>query len=56
MMNQGHLSQNLFSFWINTDPYAKIRGEVVFGGFDRNHFKGDHTYVPVTKKGYWQVC
>jgi hypothetical protein len=27
----------------------------VFGGMDPNHYKGNHTYVPVTQKGYWQV-
>ncbi|KAK1371682.1 hypothetical protein POM88_037774 [Heracleum sosnowskyi] len=29
-------------------------GEIVFGGVDPNHYKGKHTYVPVTHKGYWQ--
>ncbi|KAK3188700.1 hypothetical protein Dsin_028261 [Dipteronia sinensis] len=55
MEQQGHLSQKLFSFWLNRDPYAKVGGEVVFGGFDWRHFNGDHIYVPVTKKGYWQI-
>ena len=31
-------------------------GELVFGGVDPNHFKGKYTYVPVTQKGYWQIC
>ncbi|KAK9139039.1 hypothetical protein Scep_008720 [Stephania cephalantha] len=30
-------------------------GELVFGGVDPKHFKGEHTYVPVTRKGYWQL-
>ncbi|MCI29451.1 aspartic proteinase-like, partial [Trifolium medium] len=30
-------------------------GELVFGGVDPKHFKGKHTYVPVTEKGYWQI-
>jgi phytepsin len=29
-------------------------GELVLGGVDPDHFKGDHTYTPVTRKGYWQ--
>lgn len=55
MIQQGHVSQQLFSFWFNRDPDSKVGGEIVFGGFDWKHFRGDHTYVPITKKGYWQV-
>ncbi|XP_044498716.1 aspartic proteinase A2-like isoform X2 [Mangifera indica] len=55
MIQQGHVSQQLFSFWFNRDPDSKVGGEIVFGGFDWKHFRGDHTYVPITKKGYWQI-
>ncbi|XP_042991015.1 cyprosin-like isoform X2 [Carya illinoinensis] len=54
MVQQGHVKEEVFSFWLNQDPDAKEGGELVFGGVDPKHFKGDHTYVPVTKKGYWQ--
>ncbi|KAH1190316.1 Aspartic proteinase [Glycine max] len=50
------VKQNLvFSFWLNGDPKVKNGGELVFGGVDPKHFKGEHIYVPVTKKGYWQI-
>ena len=55
MVKQGLVNEEVFSFWLNRDPDAKVGGEIVFGGVDTQHFKGEHTYVPVTKKGYWQV-
>jgi len=55
MVNQGLVNEAVFSFWLNRDPDAKVGGEIVFGGVDPQHFRGNHSYVPVTKKGYWQV-
>lgn len=55
MVQQGLVSEEVFSFWLNRDPETSEGGELVFGGVDSNHFKGKHTYVPVTQKGYWQV-
>ncbi|XP_074311743.1 phytepsin-like isoform X2 [Silene latifolia] len=54
MVEQGLVSEEVFSFWISRDPEAEIGGEIVFGGVDSKHFKGKHTYVPITTKGYWQ--
>ncbi|TKY52352.1 Aspartic proteinase [Spatholobus suberectus] len=55
MVQQNLVSEQVFSFWLNGDPKGKKGGELVFGGVDPKHFKGTHTYVPVTKKGYWQI-
>nr|KYP71680.1 Aspartic proteinase oryzasin-1 [Cajanus cajan] len=55
MVQQNLIGEKVFSFWLNGDPNAKKGGEIVFGGVDRKHFKGNHTYVPVTEKGYWQI-
>ena len=55
MVQQDLVDDEVFSFWLNRNPEAKEGGELVFGGVDPKHFKGKHTYVPVTKKGYWQV-
>ncbi|KAK9288492.1 hypothetical protein L1049_016951 [Liquidambar formosana] len=55
MVLQGLVSQQIFSFWLNRDPESRVGGEIVFGGLDWRHFRGDHTYVPVTKQGYWQI-
>ncbi|XP_030956954.1 aspartic proteinase-like isoform X1 [Quercus lobata] len=54
MLRQNLVDDDVFSFWFNRDPNAKEGGEIVFGGVDPKHYKGKHTYVPVTKKGYWQ--
>ena len=55
MVKQGLIKEPLFSFWLNRNAEEEEGGEIVFGGVDPNHYKGKHTYVPVTQKGYWQV-
>ncbi|KAI3755598.1 hypothetical protein L1987_55402 [Smallanthus sonchifolius] len=54
LVNQGLVQEPVFSFWFNRHVDEEEGGELVFGGVDPNHFKGKHTYVPVTQKGYWQ--
>ncbi|KAK3040449.1 hypothetical protein RJ639_028698 [Escallonia herrerae] len=54
MVNQGLVKQPVFSFWFNRNAEEEEGGEIVFGGVDPNHYNGEHTYVPVTQKGYWQ--
>ncbi|CAK7348993.1 unnamed protein product [Dovyalis caffra] len=54
MVNQGLVKEQVFSFWLNRNVEGEEGGEIVFGGVDPNHYKGKHTYVPVTQKGYWQ--
>ncbi|CBI26025.3 hypothetical protein VitviT2T_006287 [Vitis vinifera] len=55
MVQQSLVSMEIVSFWLNRDPKAKIGGEVIFGGVDWRHFMGDHTFVPITRKDYWQI-
>ncbi|XP_073270424.1 aspartic proteinase-like isoform X2 [Primulina huaijiensis] len=54
MIDQDLVDDKVFSFWFNRDPEAEVGGEIVFGGIDPNHYKGYHTFVSVTEKGYWQ--
>ncbi|XP_072995082.1 aspartic proteinase oryzasin-1-like [Typha latifolia] len=54
MVKQGLVKEPVFSFWFNRNAEEGEGGEIVFGGVDPNHYKGKHTYVPVTQKGYWQ--
>lgn len=55
MVDQGLIEDPIFSFWLNRNSEAGDGGEIVFGGSDPKHYIGQHTYVPVTLKGYWQV-
>lgn len=55
MVDQNLVKEPVFSFWFNRNANEGIGGEIVFGGVDPDHYKGEHTYVPVSHKGYWQV-
>ncbi|KAK7328574.1 hypothetical protein VNO77_22686 [Canavalia gladiata] len=55
MIEQGHIYHKIFSLWLNQNPTKELGGEIVFGGIDYRHFRGDHTYVPLSRNGYWQI-
>lgn len=54
MVNQNLAKNPVFSFWMNRNADDSEGGEIVFGGVDPKHFTGEHTYVPVTREGYWE--
>ncbi|PHU18922.1 Aspartic proteinase [Capsicum chinense] len=55
MLLQSIVTQPIFSFWLNRDPKSRLGGEILFGGVDCTHFRGQHTFVPVAQNGYWEI-
>ncbi|XP_043244980.1 lysosomal aspartic protease-like [Amphibalanus amphitrite] len=54
MVSQGLVEEPVFAFYLNRDPEAELGGELTFGGTDPNYYTGEFSYVPVSRKGYWQ--
>jgi phytepsin len=54
MLNQGLIDEPVFSFWLNRNTEDDLGGEMVLGGVDPAHFKGEHTWAKVTRRGFWQ--
>lgn len=55
MVLQGLISEPIFSFYLNRNDNDTMESEVIFGGFNQNHYKGVINYVPVHKQGYWEL-
>lgn len=53
MVNQKLLEQPVFTFRMGDSDTDG--GEVVFGGIDATHYTGNIDYVPLRRKGYWEV-
>merc|ERR1711874_85261 len=54
MVKQNLVQDPIFSFYLSRDPDASLGGEILLGGSDPDYYQGNFTYVPVTRKGYWQ--
>ena len=55
MVKQKLVDAPAFSFYLNRDPSGAKDGELFLGGTDPNYYTGKITYVPVTRKYFWQI-
>ncbi|XP_071569199.1 lysosomal aspartic protease-like isoform X1 [Temnothorax nylanderi] len=55
MIDREMVSQPIFSFYLNRNLTDVFGGELILGGTDSSHYKGEFTYVNVTQKKYWQI-
>ncbi|ORY05886.1 endopeptidase [Basidiobolus meristosporus CBS 931.73] len=55
MVNRKLIDKPVFSFWLNDAENGEEGGELVLGGTNPKHYKGDIHWSPVTRKGYWEI-
>eukprot|EP00696_Hemimastix_kukwesjijk_P017905 gnl/Hemi2/6690_TR2280_c0_g1_i1.p1 gnl/Hemi2/6690_TR2280_c0_g1~~gnl/Hemi2/6690_TR2280_c0_g1_i1.p1 ORF type:complete len:508 (-),score=181.92 gnl/Hemi2/6690_TR2280_c0_g1_i1:85-1497(-) len=57
LISQGQVDNQVFAFWLNRDLGGQSAGgELHLGGVDPAHYSGEISYVPVSKKAYWQFA
>lgn len=56
MVAQRLVPQPVFSFFLNRNATSSNGGQISFGGVDRRFYLGEISYVPVTRKAYWQFA
>lgn len=54
MINQKLIDSSVFAFYLSAEDGSST-SEVVFGGYDENHYTGKITEIPLRRKAYWEV-
>ncbi|KAJ1918933.1 hypothetical protein H4219_002289 [Mycoemilia scoparia] len=49
----GVIKEPVFSFYLSTD--SQVSSELVLGGYRKDAFRGELTWIPVIKPNYWEV-
>lgn len=52
MIDQGLLDEPVFAFFLSSTDEGS---EVIFGGVDKKHYKGELIKLPVRRQAYWEV-
>jgi hypothetical protein len=52
LVGSGQLTQHVFAFYLGDNQ----PGELVLGGVDPKHYRGDFSFVPLSSETYWQVA
>ncbi|XP_074119143.1 pepsin B [Sminthopsis crassicaudata] len=55
MLQQGQLSEPIFSFYFSRQPTQQYGGELILGGVDPQLYSGRISWAPVTQEVYWQI-
>ncbi|KAI7869703.1 aspartic peptidase domain-containing protein [Spinellus fusiger] len=55
MYRTGAIKEPIVGIWLGRTVADHGAGEMIFGGMNSNHFEGGLRYIPITRKGYWQV-
>jgi saccharopepsin len=50
------IDDKVFAFYLgDANKNSDDGGEAVFGGYDEDHYTGKVTWIPVRRRGYWEV-
>lgn len=55
MINQKLIDEPVFAFYLGDTADKENESEAIFGGINKDHYKGDLTYLPLRRKAYWEV-
>jgi len=55
LINHKLIDDKVFAFYLGDTNKGDEGGEAVFGGYDEAHYTGEITWLPVRRRGYWEI-